>query len=538
MSGGGASRRSSSVATAKRPAVVAAESAGVGAKAAQANKRAALGDVTNVGVEGGGRGGRAGGGSRKVSSAPAGSAASKLNSATSAAPVKKVSLASSCNVGSGRGSAMKLASTKPGQAVSRHDNTMQRQNVSPAEVPTVVQVLNVVPATALCSSIVPPPHLEDSVSTDGAMSTCDSMKSPDFEYSNNGNSSMLSSLDGRENLHLCILKDRDETKWKKNAPDPMEIDHVCAVENKKDDSQLYPSFASDIYMLLRESESKKRPSTDFMETIQKDISASMRAILIDWLVEVAEEYRLVPDTLYLTVNYIDRYLSCNKISRQRLQLLGVACMLIAAKREEICAPQAEEFCYITDNTYIRDEVLEMEASVLNCLKFETSAPTAKCFLRRFLHAARACDEDPAYIEVLANYITELSLLEYNLLCYPPSQIAASAIFLAKYILYPTKQPWNPTLARYTRYKPSELCECVKAMHRVFSIGPMNNLPAVREKYGQHKVTGCARPICWFNTVFCKFLMLALSLLFHQYKFVAKLRCPASIPTGFFEDVTC
>uniref|UniRef100_K3Z5H6 Uncharacterized protein n=1 Tax=Setaria italica TaxID=4555 RepID=K3Z5H6_SETIT len=511
MSGGGASRRSSSVATAKRPAVVAAESAGVGAKAAQANKRAALGDVTNVGVEGGGRGGRAGGGSRKVSSAPAGSAASKLNSATSAAPVKKVSLASSCNVGSGRGSAMKLASTKPGQAVSRHDNTMQRQNVSPAEVPTVVQVLNVVPATALCSSIVPPPHLEDSVSTDGAMSTCDSMKSPDFEYSNNGNSSMLSSLDGRENLHLCILKDRDgnETKWKKNAPDPMEIDHVCAVENKKDDSQLYPSFASDIYMLLRESESKKRPSTDFMETIQKDISASMRAILIDWLVEVAEEYRLVPDTLYLTVNYIDRYLSCNKISRQRLQLLGVACMLIAAKREEICAPQAEEFCYITDNTYIRDEVLEMEASVLNCLKFETSAPTAKCFLRRFLHAARACDEDPAYIEVLANYITELSLLEYNLLCYPPSQIAASAIFLAKYILYPTKQPWNPTLARYTRYKPSELCECVKAMHRVFSIGPMNNLPAVREKYGQHK-----------------------------YKFVAKLRCPASIPTGFFEDVTC
>lgn len=50
-------------------------------------------------------------------------------------------------------------------------------------------------------------------------------------------------------------------------------------------------------------------------------------------------------------------------------------------------------------------------------------------------------QDPAYVEVLANYITELALLEYNLLCYPPSQIAASAIFLAKYILYPTKHPW-------------------------------------------------------------------------------------------------
>lgn len=46
--------------------------------------------------------------------------------------------------------------------------------------------------------------------------------------------------------------------------------------------------------------------------------------------QVTEEYRLVPDTLYLTVNYIDRYLSCNQINRQHLQLLGVACMLIAS----------------------------------------------------------------------------------------------------------------------------------------------------------------------------------------------------------------
>lgn len=106
-------------------------------------------------------------------------------------------------------------------------------------------------------------------------------------------------------------------------------------------------------------QAKKRPSTDFMEKVQKDISSNMRAILIDWLVEVAfpcdvsrflshffilygltktlssnfqvaEEYRLVPDTLYLTVNYIDRYLSGNSMDRQRLQLLGVACMMIAS----------------------------------------------------------------------------------------------------------------------------------------------------------------------------------------------------------------
>lgn len=246
-----------------------------------------------------------------------------------------------------------------------------------------------------------------------------------------------------------------------------------------------------------------------METTQKDISTSMRAILIDWLVEVTEEYRLVPETLYLTVNYIDRYLSGKEISRHRLQLLGVSCLLIATKYEEICPPQVEELCYITDNTYIKDEVLQMEASVLNYLKFEMTAPTAKCFLRRFVRAAQVCHEGPAlHLEFLANYVAELSLLEYSLLCNVPSLIAASSIFLAKFILKPAKNPWNPTLSYYTQYKPSELRDCVKVLHRLFCVGPGSNLPAIREKYSQHK-----------------------------YKFVAKKYCPPSIPIEFFQDAS-
>lgn len=67
-----------------------------------------------------------------------------------------------------------------------------------------------------------------------------------------------------------------------------------------------------------------------MEKVQDDISPIMRAILVDWLVEVLEEYKLVSDTLYLTVNHIDRYLSAHKLSRHKLQLLGVSCMLVAS----------------------------------------------------------------------------------------------------------------------------------------------------------------------------------------------------------------
>ncbi|MQL85583.1 hypothetical protein Taro_018103, partial [Colocasia esculenta] len=100
--------------------------------------------------------------------------------------------------------------------------------------------------------------------------------------------------------------------------------------------------------------------------------------------EVSEEYKLVPDTLYLTVYIIDRFLSVNYIERQRLQLLGITSMLIASKYEEICAPRVEEFCFITDNTYNKGDVLTMESQVLNCLNFQLSVPTIKTFLRYIL----------------------------------------------------------------------------------------------------------------------------------------------------------
>ena len=92
------------------------------------------------------------------------------------------------------------------------------------------------------------------------------------------------------------------------------------------------------------------------------INKSMRAILVDWLVEVAEEYNLVPETLYLTVNYIDRFLSSNAIiDPSKLQLVGVSCMLIAAKLEEIYPPEISEFVYITNSTYTGDEVRDYHA---------------------------------------------------------------------------------------------------------------------------------------------------------------------------------
>ncbi|XWS23694.1 hypothetical protein CRYUN_Cryun28dG0036900 [Craigia yunnanensis] len=362
--------------------------------------------------------------------------------------------------------------------------------------------MTVSPCGSLCGS----------VSVDETMSTCDSLKSPEFEYVENEDVSAVMSIERKANKNLYISEytQKEGKISKRNILSEMGLnDNAVGVDNTSTDPQFCAPIAHDIYKYARASEAKKRPSTDFMEMVQNDINVSMRSILVDWLVEVTEEYRLVPETLFLTVNYIDRYLSGNSINRQQLQLLGVACLMIASKYEEICAPQVGEFCYVTDNMYCKDEVLQMESAVLNYLKFEVTVPTAKFFLRQFVNAAQMISQvQSMQFECLANYIAELSLLEYTMLHYAPSLIAASAAFLAKFILSTSKKPWDSILGNYTLYQPSDLGDCVKTLHQLCRNGGHSNLPAIREKYSQHK-----------------------------YKFVAKKYCPASIPQEFFQDVS-
>ena len=90
----------------------------------------------------------------------------------------------------------------------------------------------------------------------------------------------------------------------------------------------------------------------------------MREILVDWLVEVHLKFKLLPETLYLTVNLIDRFLEKQNVMRNKLQLVGVTAMLIASKYEEIYPPIVTDFVYITDNAYSKKEILEMEEQIL------------------------------------------------------------------------------------------------------------------------------------------------------------------------------
>ncbi|KAJ0253465.1 Cyclin-A2-3 [Hirschfeldia incana] len=274
----------------------------------------------------------------------------------------------------------------------------------------------------------------------------------------------------------------------------LDIPKVIDIDSDENDPLLCCLYAPEIYYNLRVSELKRRPVPDFMERTQKDVTHSMRGILVDWLVEVSEEYTLVPDTLYLTVYLIDWFLHGNNIQRQNLQLLGITCMLIASKYEEICAPRVEEFCLMTDNTYTRDQVLEMENQVLAHFSFQIYTPTPKTFLRRFLRAAQASSylsSQRLELEFLASYLTELTLLDSHFLKFLPSVIAASAVFLAKWTLDQSHHPWNVTLEHYTTYKASDLKASVYALQDLQLNTRGCPLSAIRMKYSQENFKSVA-----------------------------------------------
>ncbi|XP_075674452.1 cyclin-A3-4-like [Castanea sativa] len=290
--------------------------------------------------------------------------------------------------------------------------------------------------------------------------------------------------------------------------EPTEAETVISSTSTSTDLDHFNSNSIHSHLRAQEMEVHRRPFPDYMETVQNEVSTFMREILVNWLVEVAEEYKLVSDTIYLTISYIDRFLSSNVVSKSKIQLLGVSCMLNASQYEEISPPNVEDFCYITDNSYTKEEVMDMEREVQKILNFEMGIPTIKNFLRIYTRAAQEnCNSSNLQFELLGCYLAELSLLDYRCVRFLPSVVAASAIFLTRFTIQPEMHPWSLALQCYTGYRPFDLMECVLTLHDLQINRKGSSLQAVREKYMQHK-----------------------------YKCVASLTSPSEIPACYFEVI--
>jgi len=224
------------------------------------------------------------------------------------------------------------------------------------------------------------------------------------------------------------------------------------------------------------------------------IMPKMRSVLVDWLVGVHLQFKLLPETVYTTVAILDRYMQNNvtAVSRNTLQLVGVAAMLIASKYEEIYAPEVKDFVYITDRAYTEKDIMKMELNILHGLEFNLGRPLPLHFLRR---ASKAGGVE-AITHTLAKYIMELSLGEYSLVGEAPSRLAAAALALSIRVLEPgttsMAEVWTRVLEHYTMYKLEDLRPTIQKLASVLLAAPNAKLSSIFNKYSNRKFLKIAR----------------------------------------------
>ena len=247
-------------------------------------------------------------------------------------------------------------------------------------------------------------------------------------------------------------------------------------------SEEYISFSgeyiNEIYSNLLVNEKNLKPLYGYIQN-QQDINEQMRAILIDWLIEVHYKFHLKDETLYQTVFIIDSYLSMFPILRAKLQLLGIAALLISCKSQEIYYPQLFELIDITDGAYVKEELVEMENHILKILSFNIVSPTAIEFYN-IVSKAFNFDQKQYF---LGKYFMESSLIDYQMIKYSASVIGVSCAYVVMKFcginnykcLYSKNVIKEECPQKVIKEAAREICHLVKNLSN-------STLKAVRDKY--------------------------------------------------------
>ena len=194
--------------------------------------------------------------------------------------------------------------------------------------------------------------------------------------------------------------------------------------NNREDPQVNNEYLKEMYHNLLLEEENIKSLFGYMKN-QTDINEKMRAMLIDWIIDVHFKFKLKADTLFLTVWLIDKYLSLKKVKRNKLQLIGVTCMLIACKYEEIYSPEVFDFVYITENSYEKKDIINLELEILVLLEFNITVPTSNSFYEIISSSLSFSTQE----FFLGKYLLEMFLLDYRSLKYKPSEIANTVCFI-------------------------------------------------------------------------------------------------------------
>ena len=221
------------------------------------------------------------------------------------------------------------------------------------------------------------------------------------------------------------------------------------------------------YNLLKEEEKGINPMPDYTYmSRQKEINDKMKSILVDWIIDVHFKFGFTDETLFMTISIIDRYLSICQITRTNFQLLGITALMIACKHEEIDLPKIDDFIYITDNAYVKNEVIKMEEDVLYKLNFSFLYPSPiKFFEYLSLHFGFSKKH-----HMMGKYLMESFLLDVKNVKYKPSIISCACAYIVM--------------------KFFKMANYHDSYNKKFY-----NLDETVERYSEHNIKECAKDIC-------------------------------------------
>ncbi|XP_068120438.1 G2/mitotic-specific cyclin-B1 [Hyperolius riggenbachi] len=251
-------------------------------------------------------------------------------------------------------------------------------------------------------------------------------------------------------------------------------------EDDGDNPMLCSEYVKDVYRYLCDLEEKQPIRPDYLAG--QEINGNMRTILLDWMVQVHLRFKLLQETMFTAVSILDRFLQVNPVSKKLLQLAGVAALFIASKYEEIYYPAIADFVFVTDHTYTKAQIRNMEMQILTVLKFDVGRPIPLHFLRRASKIAKV----EASLHTLAKYLMELAMLDYDMVHFRPSQVAAAAFCLSQKVLGDGE--WTPTLEHYMAYSEVSLVPVMQHLAKnILKVnrGLTKHL-SVKEKYSRSR----------------------------------------------------
>jgi hypothetical protein len=215
-------------------------------------------------------------------------------------------------------------------------------------------------------------------------------------------------------------------------------------------------------------------------TLQQDISEKTRAVLVDWMIDISSsEFTLQSATLFLAVQMLDHLLGTIPIRKNQFQLIGCVCLLLASKFEEVTALTLEDLVTVADHSFTGEMLINMERTCIEALHFDMSIPTRHYFLSRFALAASMTANE----EMMANYLLEVTLLDFSFNRAPASLVAAAVVHFTRQITRSRKDViWTPTLKFHAQVSEEELIPLVHSLRALHWGLEDSSFKAVLRKY--------------------------------------------------------